>query len=279
MRIEGHSIERPPAHMTPATVLVVDDAPDLRLVVRQTLERSSGFVVVGEAADGAEAARLAAALQPEIILLDLDMPGVGGLDALPRLKAAVPHARVIVLSGLPRQAQEARTRAAGAVGYLEKGIPARRLIDELTALAGVLDTVDGVLDRRRATLHQASAAPGVARRFVDDTLGRWDCADALGTVSLLVSELVTNAVVHAASEPEVAVVLQRDRLRVEVADASPDLPVPRQARLTDDSGRGMALLDDLATAWGVTPLGDDDGKVVWFEVPRLDAPRDGAVIR
>jgi DNA-binding NarL/FixJ family response regulator len=261
-----------------AGVLIVDDATDLRLVVRETLARSSDFVVVGEAADGAEAVAVAAEAQPDLILLDLDMPGVGGLAALPRLRAAAPHAHVIILSGLPRDGHEAQARSAGAVGYLEKGIPARRLVDELTAVAGLLDTVDGVLAERRATLDEDPGAPGAARRFVGETLRRWDCADALGTISLLVSELVTNAILHARSMPEIAVVLGRDHIRVEVADTSDVLPVARVVGPHDTSGRGLAIIEELATTWGVTPV-DGPGKVVWFEVPRLDDPGAEATIR
>ena len=253
----------------PVRVLVVDDAEDLRLVVRLTLERDAGFAVVGEAGDGDEAVRAAEALQPDIVLLDLDMPGAGGLEVLPALRAAAPQAQVVILSGLPRASVEDRARAAGAVGFLEKGIPVRRLVDELVVVAGLLEAVDGVVDEQRATLAPDTTAPRAARGFVHEILQRWDCEDRLGTIALLTTELVTNAVVHARSVPEVAVVLLRDRIRLEVADRSHLMPVLRQAGAEDTSGRGLHLLTDLSSAWGVetTP----DGKVVWFEVPRLDA--------
>jgi DNA-binding NarL/FixJ family response regulator len=259
-------------------VLVVDDASALRLVVRTALERDGAFTVVGEAADGAEAIRVAADLQPEIVLLDLDMPGVGGIEALPDLRRVAPNAQIVILSGLPRARMEATARGAGAVGYIEKGVPSRRLVDELIALAGLLETVDGVLAEAHATFPEDRTAPGAARRLVDDTLRRWDCADALGTVSLLVSELVTNAVVHAHAVPEVAVLLCADRIRVEVADDSPELPTPRRAGIHDTSGRGLAMVEDMSAAWGADPDGNG-GKVVWFEVPRLDDLERGSVIR
>ena len=261
----------------PIRVLVVDDAPDLRRVVRQTLERHGGFEVVGEAADGAEAVRIAPEADPDIVLLDLDMPGVGGVDALPMLREAVPRAKIVILSGLPRQRMEELTRTAGAVGYLEKGIPSRRLIDELIAVAGLLETIEAALDVDRVTLAQEAHAPRDARRFVDETLRRWDCAAALETVELLVSELVTNAIVHARSDAEVAVVLLRDSIRVEVGDRSPEPPRPRDAKIHELSGRGLSLVDKLATAWGVDNV--KGGKVVWFELPRLDAAGAGVPIR
>lgn len=250
-------------------VLVVDDAEDLRLVVRLALEREGTFVVVGEAGDGRAAIEAAQALQPDIVLLDLAMPRVGGLEALPEIRAAAPEAQVVVLTGLPRHDNEPAARAAGAVGYLEKGVPSRRLVDELVSIGGLLETVDDVLAEQRAALDADPVAPRSARRFVDETLRRWDCADALGTVALLVTELVTNALVHARSAPEVVVILRRDRIRVEVSDRSASLPVVRAAKTDATSGRGLALVERLSADWGVAPA-PDGGKVVWFEVPRLD---------
>lgn len=263
--------------LDPIRVLVVDDASDLRLVVRQALERTDGFEVVGEAGDGEAAIRAAAELAPDIVLLDLDMPGLGGLDALPQLRDVAPMAKVVILSGLTRQPMEALARTAGAVGFLEKGIHSRRLIDELVAVAGLLEAVEGAVARRRVSLGQEPHAPRQARRFVDETLRRWRCGEALETIELLVSELVTNALLHAESPAEVAVVLHPDSIRVEVADDSSELPRPREAGPRDPTGRGLALVEQLATAWGVEVR--NEGKTVWFEVPRLDAPDAGVLIR
>jgi DNA-binding NarL/FixJ family response regulator len=256
----------------PVRVVVVDDSGELRLVVRQVLEASPSFLVVGEAGDGAEALDVAAATQPDLILLDLDMPGVGGIESIPRLRARVEAAKIVVLSGLPRGAMEPLATAAGAVGFLEKGIPSRRLIDELIALAGLLETVEQALAEARVTLEGTPEAPGMARRFVDDTLDRWECGEILDTVKLLVSELVTNALIHARTDAAVAVVLLRDVIRVEVADGSPVRPQPRSPEPHEPNGRGLQLVERMASAWGVTER--QPGKVVWFEVPRLDTGAD-----
>ncbi len=261
----------------PVRVLVIDDVEDLRRVVRVTLERDGAFEVVGEAADGDAGVEAAQRLQPDVVLLDLDMPGRSGLDVLPAVRAAAPGAQVVILSGLLRASVERRALEAGAVGYLEKGIPARRLVDELVAVVGLVETVDAVLAEHRATLADDTTAPRAARRLVHEAMERWDCEDRLGTVALLTTELVTNAVVHARSVPEVSVVLQRDRIRVDVADQSREMPAPRTAEPGDTSGRGLQLLADLSSAWGVEAR--PDGKVVWFEVPRLDATDGGTVIR
>lgn len=114
-------------------VLLVDDAADIRLLLR-TMLRRTGFLVVGEAADGAEGARLAAELQPDLILLDLSMPVMDGLEALPLIRRDAPEATVIVLSGFDRERMEPAAIAAGAHAYFEKGSG----ITELTALATAL---------------------------------------------------------------------------------------------------------------------------------------------
>jgi anti-sigma regulatory factor (Ser/Thr protein kinase) len=87
-------------------------------------------------------------------------------------------------------------------------------------------------------------------------------------VTLLVSEVVTNAIVHAGTEVEVSVGLTPDAVRIEVTDKESVLPTPRDATDEETSGRGLALLEALASAWGVEA--GPEGKVVWFEVPRLD---------
>jgi anti-sigma regulatory factor (Ser/Thr protein kinase) len=91
-------------------------------------------------------------------------------------------------------------------------------------------------------------------------------ASIVGTVELLVSELVTNAIVHAASAPRVEADLGRERIRVDVYDGDPTPPRVRVPDAEQPGGRGMHLLDGLASRWGTEPSGA--GKVVWFEVDR-----------
>ena len=99
----------------------------------------------------------------------------------------------------------------------------------------------------------------------------WDGAgeleDLAESVTLLVSEVVTNAVVHASSDVEVLVRLTADAAVVEVTDTSDTAPAPRVADDEDTSGRGMALVDALARSWGVRAA-PGGGKTVWFEVAR-----------
>ncbi|HUB70227.1 MAG TPA: ATP-binding protein [Acidimicrobiales bacterium] len=107
-----------------------------------------------------------------------------------------------------------------------------------------------------------------ARHFVASVLEKWgfECDD----LPLLVSELATNAVLHARSDFEVTVVRSGPRLRVEVYDQNTRLPSFAVAPPDAYSGRGLMLLRELATAWGVESH-SDSGKTIWFE---LELPAD-----
>ncbi|MCH0570945.1 SpoIIE family protein phosphatase [Streptomyces sp. MUM 136J] len=109
------------------------------------------------------------------------------------------------------------------------------------------------------------AAPGKARRLARRALARWGLEDLTDSVELLVSEVVTNAVRYA-SRPVTLRLLRTDVLRCEVGDDVPQLPRLRQARATDEGGRGLYLVNRLARRWGATRL--STGKVVWFELNR-----------
>lgn len=255
--------------MAPIRLLLVDDNADLRFLVRTAVESRGGFEVVGEAAEGHAAIERTRELQPDVVLLDLDMPSMGGIEALPLLRAAAPESKIVVLSSFRREDYEGQVRAGGATGFLEKGITARRLVDELLAVTGLLELVEGVVAAVKEGMVADTASAGQARRFVDQVLSRWHCGGVLEDVKLLVSELVTNAVVHADSDVEVAVRLLNDAVRIEVVDRAPAQPLrPSDPPQDAESGRGLLLVETLASAWGVEAL--DQGKVVWFEVPRLD---------
>jgi diguanylate cyclase (GGDEF)-like protein len=117
-------------------ILLVDDQSSMLDLLRWTFEEDSTFCVIGEASGGREAVALARHYQPDVVLLDLAMPGIGGLEALPMIRAVAPEARVVVLSGLDPVDVADRARAAGAVGYLCKGAdPARFLHDLRNILA------------------------------------------------------------------------------------------------------------------------------------------------
>lgn len=115
----------------------------------------------------------------------------------------------------------------------------------------------------RLRAHASSAR--AARRFLREVLESWRCDEALEAVLLAANEVVTNAIIHAHSEVELVVRLRSRVIRIEVVDGETRLPAPRDA--PDDSlgGRGLKVLDVVASRWGVDRL--PGGKRVWFEVP------------
>jgi len=249
-------------------VLVVDDDPDYRLLVRLALEPGGRFAVVAEAGDGPAAVAEAHREQPDVVLLDCRLPGADAFDILPDLRAAAPDARVVLVSGHDAADLRVASRSAGAVGYLTKETPARCLGTELDALVGLVDAVEQLLAEASRRFEQDTQTPRAARRFVTEALDGFDeMGELTDTVTLLVSELVTNAVLHAGSDVEVMVRLTSTAARIEVTDASPEAVAPRDAASDEDSGRGLALVGTLARRWGVRPA-PGGGKTVWFEVDR-----------
>lgn len=256
------------AEQSPFRVVVADDFADMRHLVKVTLERSGRFQVVAEAENGVEAIDSAREHQPDLLVLDLSMPVLSGMEALPQIRAASPDTKVVVLSGFDRSRMESEALAGGAVGYLEKGLRPSQLVDELLAVAGLMELVQVAAETARAKLDAQPQSAASARRFVDETLHRWECDELFDVVGLLTSELVTNAILHAQSEIELSVSMTPDAIRIDVADHSAAMPSRRDAAEEDTSGRGLGLVEALATSWGVDER--PGGKSVWFELPRPD---------
>ena len=112
-------------------VLLADDVDRIRDVLRDLLELDGRFEVVAEAADGIEAVRQAELQQPEAAVLDVSMPLLDGIEALPRIRASSPRTRVVVLSSFDSLEMGGRALAAGASAYVEKGSSVSALIDAL----------------------------------------------------------------------------------------------------------------------------------------------------
>lgn len=117
-------------------VLLVDDAADIRMLVRIGLRRDGRFDVVGEASNGAEAIERAEEHQPDVVLLDVAMPVMDGLEALPRIRDVAPGARVVILSGFTSESMREGATAQGADAYLEKGTPLPRISELLAEVVG-----------------------------------------------------------------------------------------------------------------------------------------------
>lgn len=134
----------------PIRVLVVDDHEVVRAGIVALLAAADGIEVVGEASDGAAALTHAAALRPDVTLMDLRMPGSGGVAATRALLAADPHARVLVLTTYESDDDILGAIAAGAAGYLLKAAPAAEVV------AGIRSVAAG----------ETALAPSVARALV-----------------------------------------------------------------------------------------------------------------
>jgi DNA-binding NarL/FixJ family response regulator len=116
-------------------VLLVDDHPVVRMGLRHLLAAADDVEVAGEAASGAEAVALAGDLAPDVVLMDLRMPGMDGVAATCRIRAEHPGARVLVLTTYDTDADIVRAVEAGACGYLLKDAPMRTLVDAVRAAA------------------------------------------------------------------------------------------------------------------------------------------------
>jgi DNA-binding NarL/FixJ family response regulator len=115
-------------------ILIVDDHPIVRAGLRRLLTADAGFEV-REAASGREALSLFREQQPTLVILDLNLPGIGGLEVLARLKAVSPDARVLVLSMHDDETHVTRALRAGAAGYLTKNAPPEELLEAIGRVA------------------------------------------------------------------------------------------------------------------------------------------------
>ena len=128
-------------------ILLVDDHPLTRSALAGLLQQH-GFDVVGEAADGEQAIERAARLRPDLILLDLSMPGLDGLSALPRLREAAPDCEVVVLTASGTEENLLGAIRGGAAGYLLKSEPPARIVDFLRGAANGEAALSGAVARR-----------------------------------------------------------------------------------------------------------------------------------
>jgi DNA-binding NarL/FixJ family response regulator len=172
--------------MTTLRILIVDDHPVVRTGLRGMFESEPGFLVAGEAADGAEAVTLVTTLRPDVVLMDLQMPRVDGVEAIRRIRALAAAPPVLVLTTYDSDAQILRAIEAGAAGYLLKDAPRE------TLFAGVRSAASG----------GTPLAPTVAARLI----GRMSIGGAVRSAdTLTVRELdVVRLVATGASNREIA---------------------------------------------------------------------------
>ena len=142
--------------MEPIRILIADDHPHFRDGLRALLVSDSDLEVVGEAGDGEEAISLAADLQPDVILMDLGMPGVGGIEATRRILRTSPHIAILVISMFEDEDSVFAALQAGARGYLLKGALKAEILRSIRAVVSG-EAIFGPAIARR--LMQYFAAP------------------------------------------------------------------------------------------------------------------------
>ncbi len=222
--------------------IVVDDTPDIRELLSLVLVRAPDFDVVGEAANGRMALAVAERERPQVVLLDLAMPIMDGLEALPRLRDLLPEATIVVLSGFGSGAMAKQAFRAGADAYLEKGTPVRRILDRVREAVAQRDPDPGPPTDRRVPVQTAPPAPAAAPP-ASPAVDREPEGDELVRLR--------RAIATTAHEIRNPVTVLRGVLEAFDEDFD-DLTPERRRRLVDAFGRQVQLLDsmcaDLLTA-------------------------------
>ncbi|MCW2570043.1 MAG: two component transcriptional regulator, LuxR family [Frankiales bacterium] len=214
-------------------ILLVDDQPLIRMGFRMVLTAQPDFEVVGEAADGGEAVRLVGELEPDVVLMDVRMPGVDGVTATRRILEAGHDARILILTTFDLDEYAFAGLRAGASGFLLKDVPPPELISAIRAVASgdavvspritrrLLDTYAADLDQvDDATTSQSSELDLLTARErevllqVASGLSNAEIASALFVTETTVKTHVTRilAKLHLRDRVQVVVFAYRNRL-------------------------------------------------------------------
>jgi DNA-binding NarL/FixJ family response regulator len=252
---------------------LANDNAELRALLRRALELTRQFVVVAEADNGADAVQHVTTLGPDLALLDLSLPVRDGLEALTDVRGAAPGCAVAVISQFDAERIGRVPVEHAADLYLPEGASPQRLVAELLAVLQPPAPSEAAAAVRTASLRLpvALSSPREARQFLATQLAAWELDDLRETAELLVSELVTNAIVHAHSPSQLSVRVDGEVVHVEVEDWGGGALVLRDPDPLTPGGRGLRFVEALASRWGTASTGH--GKSVWFELPvRADQP-------
>jgi len=167
-------------------IVLVDDAPEVRSLVRTRLRLTKRFEVVGEGGTGREAIDRVVETRPHLLLLDMSMPDMDGLDALARLRELVPETSIVVFSGFEEHGLADRARELGAADFVEKSASMEELIDRLLAVAR-----DGTSESREGPTAPTSPEP-VLQEHLERFRAAFDQA-AIGMATLTLTGRVVRA--------------------------------------------------------------------------------------
>jgi DNA-binding NarL/FixJ family response regulator len=172
-------------------ILIVDDHP-LTLEALGSLLRQHGFDVVGQATDGEEAIAMAGKLKPDLVLLDLTMPGMDGLTALPRVREATPSSEVVVLTASGTEENLLAAIRGGAAGYLLKSEPPERIAEFLRGVADGEAALSGSV--ARSLLERVRVGGGRLGGGVPEEIARKLSAREVEVLLLLDDHLTTDEI-------------------------------------------------------------------------------------
>lgn len=246
--------------LDPVRVLLVDDAPEARRLVRTALRFRGGFDIVGEASTGTAAITLVGELEPDVVVLDLGLPDIAGRDVLTRVREVRPDVKVVVFSGY--EPEDRSWWDQHAEGYVLKDADIDYLVELLDTVTRPAAQSEVVLD-----LPQDLGSVRTARRFVRETLVTWDLQEIVDDALLVVSELAANAITHAGSAYRVRLASTARSLRIEVRDGGAGTPEPQPKSLTNEHGRGLLMVAAISASWGIE-RSDGVRKLVWAELTR-----------
>jgi DNA-binding NarL/FixJ family response regulator len=143
--------------MRPTTVVLADDHPVVRQGMRAVLETQPSMAVVGEAGEGTAAIRVVEQLRPEVLILDLAMPGLGGLEVAWQVHRRVPQTRIIMLSMYADEAYVVQALRNGVMGYVLKGAPPGELVRAVRQVARGYRYLSPPLSERAIELYRHRA--------------------------------------------------------------------------------------------------------------------------
>jgi NarL family two-component system response regulator LiaR len=164
----------------PIAILIADDHPLVRHGLRTFLETQDGLEVVGEASEGAEAAELVRQLLPDVVLMDLVMPGLDGVEATRRIREISPSTKVIVLTSFDEDEKVFPSVKAGAAGYLLKDVRPQELAEAI----------------RRVHAGEALLASSVAAKLMQEVAGERQPVSGLTDRELEVLRLIARGLAN-----------------------------------------------------------------------------------